>query len=149
MSIKILGKQSMIYGIGYIMARLVTFLLLPLYTNVFTQEQYGVISLAYAFIGFAMILYRYGMDTALIKYSVQEKGDIRKKHITIILFSHYTTKSFNNNLHIITFIIIVVNFFLGMGYILYGFIRFYTDLYIRILYGFIRFYMIYTMFICF
>ena len=41
---------------------------------------------------------------------------------TIVLLSYYTTKNFNNNLHIITFIIIVLNFFLGMGYILYGFI---------------------------
>lgn len=71
MSIKILGKQSLTYGIGHIMARLVTFLLLPLYTNVFTQEEYGIISLAYAFIGFALIFYRYGMDSALMKFYVQ------------------------------------------------------------------------------
>jgi hypothetical protein len=31
-SIKSLGKQSLVYGIGHILARLVTFLLLPLYT---------------------------------------------------------------------------------------------------------------------
>jgi len=73
------------------MARLVTFLLLPLYTHVFTREQYGIISLAYAFIGFTMILYHYGMDTALMKYSVQEKGDIRKKCIAVILFSQLIT----------------------------------------------------------
>ena len=71
MSVKLLGKQSLTYGIGHIMARLVTFLLLPLYTNVFTQEEYGIISLAYAFIGFALILYRYGMDSALMKFYVQ------------------------------------------------------------------------------
>ena len=41
---------------------------------------------------------------------------------TIVLFSYQTTKNLNNNLHIITFVIIVLNFFLGMGYILYGFI---------------------------
>jgi len=91
MSIKALGQQSLIYGFGHVMSRLVTFLLLPLYTHVFTQDQYGIISLAYAFIGFTMILYRYGMDTALIKYSVQEEGELRKKHITVILFSQLAT----------------------------------------------------------
>ena len=40
MSIKTLGKQSLVYGIGHILARLVTFLLLPLYTNVFTTSEY-------------------------------------------------------------------------------------------------------------
>ncbi len=85
MSIKALGKQSLIYGIGHVMARLITFLLLPLYTHAFTQVEYGALSLAYAFMGFALIIYRYGMDTALMKYSVQRLGQNRKKYITIIV----------------------------------------------------------------
>ena len=85
MSIKALGKQSLIYGIGHVMARLITFLLLPLYTHKFTQFEYGALSLAYAFMGFALIIYRYGMDTALMKYSVQKSGQNRKKYITIII----------------------------------------------------------------
>ena len=84
MSIKSLGKQSLIYGFGHIIARLVTFFLLPLYTHVFTPDEYGIISLAYAFMGFALILYRYGMDTALMKYSVQLDGKERTVHITTI-----------------------------------------------------------------
>ena len=74
MAIKTLGKQTLIYGFGHVLARLITFLLLPLYTHTFTKEDYGAISLAYAFIGFAVILYRYGMDTALMKFSIQKKG---------------------------------------------------------------------------
>ena len=91
MSLKTLGKESLIYGIGHVMARMVTFLLLPLYTHVFTPEEYGAISLAYAFIGFALIFYKYGMDTALIKYAVQNVGEERKKHITVILISQLIT----------------------------------------------------------
>jgi len=91
MSIKALGKQSLIYGLGHIMARLITFLLLPLYTNSFNQEEYGALSLAYAFMGFALILYRYGMDTALMKYAVQLVGNERIKHITVIIVSQVIT----------------------------------------------------------
>ena len=91
MSIKGLGKQSLIYGLGHILARLITFLLLPLYTHSFNQEEYGALSLAYAFMGFALILYRYGMDTALMKFSVQTSGTERTKHITVILVSQITT----------------------------------------------------------
>ena len=68
-----------------------TFLLLPLYTHSFSQEEYGTISLAYAFIGFALILYRYGMDTALMKFSDQTSGVERTKHISIIVVSQNLT----------------------------------------------------------
>ena len=91
MSIKTLGKQTLIYGIGTILARIVTFLLLPLYTNVFTTEEYGVVSLAYAFIGFAVMLYRYGMDAALMKYYIDAKGEEKKKYFTTIFISQFVT----------------------------------------------------------
>ena len=76
-----LSKNTLIYGLGHNLARVVTFLLLPLYTHTFTQDEYGALSLAYAFMGFALILYRYGMDTALMKYSVQKSGQERNKYI--------------------------------------------------------------------
>ena len=84
MSIKNLGKESLIYGTGHMLARLITFLLLPIYTHVFSPEEYGVISLAYAFMGFSLMLYRYGMDTALMKYSVQLNGNDKTAHISSI-----------------------------------------------------------------
>ena len=91
MSIIDLGKQSLIYGVGHVLARLITFLLLPLYTHTFTQDEYGALSLAYAFMGFALILYRYGMDTAMMKYSVQKEGLERKKYITLIIVTQFIT----------------------------------------------------------
>ena len=91
MSIIDLGKQSLIYGVGHVLARLITFLLLPLYTHTFTQEEYGALSLAYAFMGFSLILYRYGMDTAMMKYSVQKEGLERKKYITLIIVTQFIT----------------------------------------------------------
>ena len=84
MSIKNLGKESLIYGTGHVLVRFITFLLLPIYTHVFTPDEYGIVSLAYAFIGFSIMFYRYGMDTALMKYSVQFKFDSRKAYISSI-----------------------------------------------------------------
>tara|TARA_Y100000590_G_C15455188_1_gene914270 strand:+ start:410 stop:805 length:396 start_codon:yes stop_codon:yes gene_type:complete len=43
---------------------------------------------------------------------------------TFVLLSYHITRNFNSNLHTVTFIVVVLNFFLGMGYILYGFILF-------------------------
>ena len=70
MSLKSLGKQSLIYGLGHIISRLVTFLLLPLYTNVFTTEEYGVVALFYTFLGFMNVIMRYGLGAAFLKYYV-------------------------------------------------------------------------------
>lgn len=92
MSIRTLGKQSLIYGIGTILTRIVTFLLLPLYTNVFTTEEYGIVSLAYAFTGFVMIAYRYGMDSALMKYYIDSEDEDQKTYFTTI-FSIQTLTS--------------------------------------------------------
>ena len=70
MSIKNLGKESLIYGTGHVLARLVTFFLLPIYTHVFTPEEYGVISLAYAFIGIAL---KYDIGRPLSTVSIENK----------------------------------------------------------------------------
>ncbi len=92
MSIKALGKQSLVYGIGTILTRLVTFLLLPVYTNVFAPEIYGVVTLAYAFTGFVIVFYRYGMDTALLKFYIDAEGQDKTKYFSTI-FSTQTVTS--------------------------------------------------------
>ena len=74
-----LSKNTLIYGLGHILARVVTFLLLPLYTNVFTPDEYGIISLAYVLMGFMSVVMHYGLDAALMKKYVQ--SDIAEKTI--------------------------------------------------------------------
>ena len=102
MSIKILGKEALIYGTGHVLARLITFLLLPIYTHVFSPDQYGVVSLAYAFMGFSMMFYRYGMDTALMKYSVQLSSDGRTAYISsIYIIQIFTSILFSGALYFV------------------------------------------------
>ena len=84
MSIKTLGKESLIYGTGHVLTRLITFLLLPIYTHAFSPQEYGVVSLAYAFMGFSMMFYRYGTDTALMKYSIQLSSHSKTAYISSI-----------------------------------------------------------------
>ena len=91
MSLKTLGKDSLIYGFGHVVSRLITFLLLPIYTHTFSAEEYGVISLAYAFIGFTLVIYRYGMDTALMKFSIQVADIEKKSYISSIYLLQFVT----------------------------------------------------------
>ena len=75
MSLKTLVRQSFIYGFGHILARLVTFLLLPLYTNILSQTEFGVISLIYTFLGFMTVILHYGLDASLLKYYVSAEHE--------------------------------------------------------------------------
>ena len=74
-----LSKNTLIYGLGHILARLVTFLLLPLYTNTFTPDQYGIISLAYVIMGFMSVVMHYGLDAVLMKRYIE--SDFKEKTV--------------------------------------------------------------------
>lgn len=63
-----LSKQTIVYGIGYVAARMINFLLLPFYSYHITPEEYGVVSLLYAFIAFLNIFYHYGLESAFLRY---------------------------------------------------------------------------------
>ena len=63
-----LSKQTLVYGIGYVAARMINFLLMPFYSYHISPEEYGVVSLVYAFIAFLNIFYHYGLESAFIRY---------------------------------------------------------------------------------
>ena len=44
--IKKLVSQTAVYGLSHVAGRLLTFLFLPLYTGVFSPEEYGILSLS-------------------------------------------------------------------------------------------------------
>lgn len=79
--IKKLFTHSLIYGVGYILTRVITFFLLPLYTNELSKEQYGIITLGFLFLGLFQIVYRYGMDIALMRYYEDDTDPAQRKEI--------------------------------------------------------------------
>ena len=82
MSVKSLGKESLIYGVSHVAARGVTFLLLPIYTNLFSLSDYGIISLVYTFLGFMNVILHYGLDASLLKHYVPADIEERKSILT-------------------------------------------------------------------
>ena len=77
-NIRSLTQHTMIYGVGYIATRLVTFLLLPLYTNQLSQAEYGLVALVFAFLAFMNHIYNYGMDSALMRFYGNADGQSKK-----------------------------------------------------------------------
>jgi len=78
-----LTKESILYGIGHISSRLITFLLLPLFTNILSPHEYGIIALVYTFIAFLTVILHFGLDTALLRhYKPAENDGEKNKYVT-------------------------------------------------------------------
>ena len=74
---KLLG-QTAVYGLSSIVGRLLNYLLVPLYTQLFVPAQYGVVTDMYAYVGFLFVLLTYGMETAFFRFAKTGKHDISK-----------------------------------------------------------------------
>lgn len=66
--LKALGKESFIYGLSTVGARLLNFILLPFYTHYLVPAQYGVVAAVFSYIAFLNIVYHYGMDQAYMRH---------------------------------------------------------------------------------
>ena len=60
--------DTLIYGIGFLFLRAISFLLLPLYTNLLSTNDVGLVFLLYTFLAFMNTIYSHGMDSALLKF---------------------------------------------------------------------------------
>ncbi len=71
--LKKLAGQTAVYGIPSIVGRILNYLLVPLYTRVFEQDEYGIVILMYSFVAVVFIILTYGMETAFFRYSELQK----------------------------------------------------------------------------
>lgn len=79
-----LAGQTAIYGLSSIIGRVLSYLLVPIYTNVFMPEEYGVVSELYAYISLLLVLLTYGMETAFFRFSEMEQ-DKAKVYSTALI----------------------------------------------------------------
>ena len=61
-------NNTIIYGVGFVLLRSVSFLLLPLYTNLLSAKEVGWIFILYTILAFLNTLYSHGMDSSLLKF---------------------------------------------------------------------------------
>ncbi|MCX7861847.1 MAG: oligosaccharide flippase family protein [Bacteroidales bacterium] len=72
-AIKSLVGQTAIYGLSSIVGRFLNYLLVPLYTNIFSPAEYGVVTELYAYSSFLLIIFTYGMETAFFRFAQENK----------------------------------------------------------------------------
>ena len=73
--LKKLAGQTALYGVSTILGRILTYALVPLYTLVFEEANYGVITELYAYVAFFNILYTFGMETAYFRFTARAQRD--------------------------------------------------------------------------
>ena len=71
--IKSLAKDTAIYGLSSIVGRFLNWLLVPLYTNMFAESEYGVVTFVYAVVALAMVILTYGMETGFFRFANHER----------------------------------------------------------------------------
>ncbi len=79
--LKQLGRDSIIYGLGGVLAKAIGFFVLPIFTRVFTPADYGTIELLTTISGFVHVFMSLGMDSAQTYYFYENKEDEHKRKV--------------------------------------------------------------------
>ncbi len=72
-----LAGQTVIYGASSVIGRILNYVLVPLYTAVFSPAQYGVVTELYGYVAFLNILYAYGFETSYFRFSTKDGNEDR------------------------------------------------------------------------
>ncbi|MDX2129462.1 MAG: oligosaccharide flippase family protein [Chloroherpetonaceae bacterium] len=71
--LKLLLKDTTIYGASTILASGLNYLLVPFYANLLTLEENGIQSIIYSSITFASVIYTFGLESAYLKFAADKK----------------------------------------------------------------------------
>jgi len=83
--LKQLAGETAIYGLSSILARIVNFMFVPLYTRMLTQAQYGVVTEFMAYIAILQVVLVLGLETGCFRFANKEGEDPRKVYSGALL----------------------------------------------------------------
>ena len=76
--LKQLAGQTVIYGMSTILARIINFLFVPIYTRVLSPESYGVVTEFMAYIAVLQVVLVLGLETGCFRFANKEGVDPKK-----------------------------------------------------------------------
>ena len=76
--LKQLAGQTMIYGLSTILARIINFLFVPIYTRLLSPESYGVVTEFMAYIAVLQVILVLGLETGCFRFANKEGVDPKK-----------------------------------------------------------------------
>jgi O-antigen/teichoic acid export membrane protein len=89
--IKQLAGQTAVYGLSSIVARVLSYLLVPFYTRVFLPQEYGIVNEMYAYVSLLIVVLTYGFETGFFRFSQSEAN--KDKVYSTALISLLTSSS--------------------------------------------------------
>lgn len=82
-NMKILAKETAIYGLSSIIGKFLNWLLVPLYTYVLAQQaDYGIVTNLYAWTALLLVILTYGMETGFFRFANKEGEDAASVYTT-------------------------------------------------------------------
>lgn len=95
-NLKVLAKQTAIYGLSSIIGRFLNYLLVPLYTAKLAAASggYGVITNIYAYTALLLVILTYGMETTFFRFSNKEGEDPQRVYSTTLMSVGFTSLLF-------------------------------------------------------
>ena len=83
--LKQLAGETAIYGFSSILARVLNFLFVPIYTRMLSQVQYGVVTEFMAYIAILQVVLVLGLETGCFRFANKEGEDPRKVYSGALL----------------------------------------------------------------
>ena len=83
--LKQLAGETAIYGFSSILARVLNFLFVPIYTRMLTQVQYGVVTEFMTYIAILQVVLVLGLETGCFRFANKEGEDPRKVYSGALL----------------------------------------------------------------
>ena len=83
---KILAKETAIYGVSSIVGKFLNWLLVPLYTYVLQQQaDYGIVTNLYAWTALLLVILTYGMETGFFRFANKEGENAQTVYTTSLI----------------------------------------------------------------
>lgn len=76
-----LGGQTLVYGLGTILLRAASFLMLPVYTRFLTRDDYGIVGLATSVMGVLAIMFPLGLHGAMGRLYTDAREEERRREV--------------------------------------------------------------------
>jgi O-antigen/teichoic acid export membrane protein len=81
-----LFRSLSIYGLGDAATSLVNLLLLPIYTNYLTRQDYGIVTMLLTIEAVAKVVFRWGIDTAFMRLYYDCRDDVARQRLASTIF---------------------------------------------------------------
>lgn len=86
LQMKILAKETAIYGVSSIVGKFLNWMLVPLYTYVLQQQSdYGIVTNLYAWTALLLVILTYGMETGFFRFANKEGENAQTVYSTSLI----------------------------------------------------------------